>query len=333
MFSRRAKPAPQRQAGERYVFFVRHAESRWNAAQAAGVTGLYDMFCEGDHGLSEKGRVQAEELNRSFIEARNVISNSKRSSWSSIWLQRLIQAETILSSPYVRAIETAVIGLQDIRSINRKVIVTRDAREMRSSMLAVDCSSSAVGDQIKTRLSEDLEWIYAQAGKNEQGKALTMGLSEQLDISDVQEEWCPALAESVVDLDSRHAALLQRIESCSEGSSCIVVGHSYYFKRFFATYMSQGVHDQVPDVAASLEEHVVPQCAVVGMKIVFEDSGSPLIKEVAPLLGTNLKPPSVQGDPYSFGLCASRKCYWSSCGGLQDVLTGQEPKLAPPKPA
>jgi len=210
---------------------------------------------------------------------------------------------------------------------------------MRSSVLAVDCSSSAVGDQIKTMVSEDLKWIYEQAGQSETAKKLTAGLGEQLDVSDVQKEWCPLLAESVVDLDVRHQALIKRIRSCSEGSSCIIVGHSYYFKRFFTEYLSQCVHDQVPDVAASLKEHVVPQCAVVGMRMEFGESGSPLIKEVAPLLGTNLKPPSVEGASYSLAACTTRRC--SSCsgcyrsveGGLYDVFAGSEPALAPAKTA
>lgn len=314
----------------RYVFFVRHAESRWNAAQAE--YSMMGMFSESDHGLSETGRKQAEELNQKATEARRLIDAAGKAtskSWELTWQDRYVNPNAVLSSPYSRAIETALIGMQDILSKPHKLIVTQDAREMRSSVLAVDCSSSGAGDRIKELVSQDLCWIYEQAGDTEKAQALIAKLDEQLDLTDVQEDWCPALAESVVDLDERHAALLKRIQSFENGSSVVLVGHSYYFKRFFTEYLGQSVDAMAPDVGASLKEHVVPQCAVIGMKMIFKENGPPLIAEVAPLLGTKLKPPSLESSStLPFG-CTSRKLSCSSCGRRQEGLPEDSSLPAP----
>ena len=49
------------------VFFVRHGESVWNAAQERH--DVYSMMKETDHGLSVKGMQQAEALGRRIRRA------------------------------------------------------------------------------------------------------------------------------------------------------------------------------------------------------------------------------------------------------------------------
>ena len=82
---------------EQVVFLVRHAESRWNAAQAN--MSPMGMIWENDHGLSQEGRHQAEELRRKLAEAKEHLP---RNAEKAKWLTRLFSPDVVALAHFAR---------------------------------------------------------------------------------------------------------------------------------------------------------------------------------------------------------------------------------------
>jgi len=141
---------PQR-LKRQWIFFVRHAESRWNAAQKD--YNVVSMYKEQDHGISTKGREQAENL-------RKQIKAAAAAEASNPWVARFWCAGMIFTSPLTRAIQTAIIALKDVlASGTGELICIRAAREKRE-LGGADTSGVAMGDQIRTHVHSQLDKLY-----------------------------------------------------------------------------------------------------------------------------------------------------------------------------
>lgn len=217
-----------------YLFFVRHAESRWNEAQAAH--DIVAMFKETDHGISENGRQQAEAL-RGRIASSVGIEDE--------WTSRLWKPGMIFVSPLTRAIETAVIALRDVLATGEgELIVIKSARE-KKGVFGADTTGQAVGDEIKERVENQLENLYeveehfklsrsaSNSGKTSEYPKMqrTMSTSERLrkretllesvdhmnlDVHDVQERWWDQVAETEVEFHTRLHEFMHQVRSCNE---------------------------------------------------------------------------------------------------------------------
>merc|ERR1740117_2057526 len=96
------------QVSKKFIFLVRHGESRWNRAQGTG--NVCGMLGESDHGLSDEGREQSENLRRLLANAKINLQCGKVPGWERVWLERALNPDVIISSPFTRAMQTAVIA-------------------------------------------------------------------------------------------------------------------------------------------------------------------------------------------------------------------------------
>eukprot|EP00928_Gymnodinium_smaydae_P055420 TRINITY_DN38979_c0_g1_i1.p1 TRINITY_DN38979_c0_g1~~TRINITY_DN38979_c0_g1_i1.p1 ORF type:complete len:339 (-),score=39.27 TRINITY_DN38979_c0_g1_i1:110-1126(-) len=286
-----------------HVFFVRHAESRWNLAQSQN--NFYGMFCENDHGITELGKSQAESVRSSLtklVEASQAdpASLSAFRRWDHEYVQKLVKPNIIYSSPFTRAIETALISFQDVLATTGELVIMRNAREQRNSLLSSDAAGVAVGDDISVRAKNELNSVYGDEGV---GASLSDGL--KINVAGVTDEWWSASADSDADVEARQEEFLDELRSAGPGASIIVVGHSHFFRRFFRRYLTAQAKMSHPDIAGSLQEKVIPPCGVIGMRVEWTGTGeerltaggSPAgcILEAVPLLGTNLQPAEMRG--------------------------------------
>lgn len=276
-----------------YVFFVRHGQSRWNAAQES--FDVLSMYWENDHGLSAAGRAQAEELRQRLAIARVESSNQE-------WTQRLCEPDAVFVSPFTRAIQTAALGLPDILS-QRPLRVMKEAREQKS-LGGADCRGVAVGEGIVKRARADLASLFYDQAARERAVDEFDKLS--VDTSDAREEWWNDTMDFGADVDEKLKRFLEKLSKQPDGSSSVVVGHSYMFRTLFQKCMQKEAHMKHPSIGASLCGKVLPCCGVVGCKFEFSKNMYE-IRDVAVLAGTKLEPMEPDGwTRYFEGGCCGR---------------------------
>jgi len=182
---------------EQLVFFIRHAESRWNRAQASG--DLIGLLWENDHGLTEDGLRMATALRQRIRAAREAPSGVDA---KAEWARHFMRPDAVFSSPLTRALETTCLALKDVIA-TRGVVVMREAREQKNSIGSVDSTGVAVGERIRDRVQEDLRAVLEAAceGTGETPEApadraladawesLEALANLPLDTSGVEDEW------------------------------------------------------------------------------------------------------------------------------------------------
>lgn len=290
---------------EQLVIFIRHAESRWNRAQAA--LSPLGMLWENDHGLSEEGRLQAERLRTKLREAQahGVEGMKESEEGEAAWLSKLLSPDVVYSSPFTRALQTACIALQDILPKSH-VVVMREAREHKR-LGGADSTGVAVGEEIRERVREEIYGLYEDDPAK---SAQVLKELEQItmDTSSVTEEWWGnVLGETFEEIDENLEALMHRLR-CSRGSLAgggavaVLVGHSYIIRTIFDAYLMKGAATQY----RSLRSKLIPCCGVVAARITWDEHG-PKILEAMPLLNTTLERP----DPTEQGGHRASSC---TCG-------------------
>ncbi|CAK0891824.1 unnamed protein product, partial [Prorocentrum cordatum] len=176
----------------------RHAESRWNRAQASG--DLISLLWENDHGLTEEGLRMAAAL-RQRIRATREAQNGAGS--KADWASHFMSSDIVYSSPLTRALETTCVALKDDVIASKGVVVMREAREQKNSIGSVDSTGVAVGERIRDRVQEDLRAVLEAAceGTGETPEApadraladawesLEALANLPLDTSGVEDEW------------------------------------------------------------------------------------------------------------------------------------------------
>jgi len=300
-----------------YLYFVRHAESRWNEAQRCGILqGAYGMFRESNHGLSQEGRRQAEDLHHRILMARLDWEAGVMPQLEVEWMSRFFNPNVVFSSPLTRAVETAFIALREVLAETGQLVLLKATREQRSSYLANDNAGGAVGRAIAAHIQEDTRQLY-EGVDEELGEVVLDSLCRtQLDVTDVEEEWWSTAIDTATDMRARINVFLGRLRSVGNGASCVVVGHSYFFLRVFREYLNERAKRKRPKMAAYVREHLLPYCAVVGVKLEWSADGEASISSIVPLLGTTLiDPADGQANTYSpmqtLLSCTghNRKCY------------------------
>lgn len=272
------------------VFFIRHAQSRWNKAQQE--TDLVGMMSENDHGLSEEGRLQAEELRRRLMAAR---SNGDEHAMEQEWLRHLLEPDQVYSSPFTRAACTACIGLRDVLPQGRRLILLSSAREQKN-FGGMDSTGVAVGEAIGERLEQDLTMLYQEVDPAARARVVEEFKDVELDTLNCQEAWWGSLlGDSEDHLQDRMDILVSSLRRThgslpSGGGATVVMGHSLYFREVFRRFLREPKDSNLLKVSRSLRVHVMPTCGVVGTVFEWDAEGQPFISEAVPLLGTLLKP-------------------------------------------
>lgn len=306
---------------EQFVFFIRHAESRWNAAKEN--VHFTAMYREHDHGISEKGREQAETLRKAILSTAVVDGDD--------WTGRFWSAGMIVTSPLTRAIQTAVISLRDVLAGGGgELICLRAAREKRE-LGGVDAVGVATGDDIRQHVQQELAVLYPERINWEEGGTPMQGTgtptpsgrssdgtptprrklrrtmtSEQrlqkrrslleafdfinIDVSDVQNKWWDSVVETPANFRDRVEEFVDQLRSSGE-ENVIVVGHSLFFRAMFRRLYSDQQDKSLGGltrIANSLGQKTLPNCGVVGLRVSWQEEKGPAIREVVPMFDTEL---------------------------------------------
>lgn len=245
---------------EKFVFFVRHAQSDWNRhlndlkkgeqilndpMQAApalqGAFALAGEISQGllqdghtDHKLSELGQSQALHLHDLLAHERRslVVGVSSGSSIAAperpvFYEQFFSGSPSVFCSPLLRAVQTAHLALPMEAGWGDLVLV-KDAREVFSNWAERDCIGGAEGRGLIERATRECD---------------LPGLSERIDWSrsDCDEgRWWSDCIEGEDAVNERLDALVKRLLDEDGSRSCICVTHSNLIRRLMMRYGAVG---------------------------------------------------------------------------------------------
>jgi len=122
------------------------------------------MLGECDHGLSDEGREQAQQLGKNLATAKKDLQYGTLPAarmHERPWIERALAPDSIICSPFTRALQTAVIALEDILKENNKTLkVVPDAREIKTSVCSMDSTGELKGQDLRDHLRKELELFY-----------------------------------------------------------------------------------------------------------------------------------------------------------------------------
>jgi hypothetical protein len=180
----RLLPMPPPEKLKKTVYFIRHGESKWNKSQSSH--NVKGMLQEYDHGLSDKGCAEAEELAALTVSAEHATDPD---------CKRFMALEKVFVSPLTRAIQTAMLGLQHVPEMKeRGVECLRDAREIKK-VGGIDSCGTATGPQILQRVASEmavLEWSQRKCHKADSGRGVPVKTVYGLDPNDALNHWWTA---------------------------------------------------------------------------------------------------------------------------------------------
>lgn len=186
----------------RTVYLIRHAESRYNA----GVKGLSlsALVRERDHGLSERGVEQCQEL-RSKLESRLKVKDADAAA---------ITAADALSSPLRRALQTAYLGLG-----KQRLVVLPEGREHCAVPVFARDSVGTPRSSIQRELRRELG-----------------GADVDVDVSKIECEQWWTVAEPSASIRNRVRGLLLDLHNRAYTQPIVYVGHSRIIRELFRQY-------------------------------------------------------------------------------------------------
>eukprot|EP01062_Namystynia_karyoxenos_P037336 TRINITY_DN2717_c0_g1_i9.p1 TRINITY_DN2717_c0_g1~~TRINITY_DN2717_c0_g1_i9.p1 ORF type:complete len:2514 (+),score=494.95 TRINITY_DN2717_c0_g1_i9:447-7544(+) len=261
----------------KHVYLVRHGQSRWNAAKAAGRRGVMDMMKETDHPLSAAGRQQAEALRAAVEHAIAQGSDITRTT-------------RVLASPLTRAVQTAIIGMGPVITRTRRPLwLTRWAREKRN-VGGRDTTGVAYGADIVKRIRTQTERLYA-GSPQEAARLMECGI----DVSEVPMKWWDESAEAKDAFRARIAELTGVMRYLPD-EALVIVGHSHCFR----SLVSALCHPQAELIGLShqeLRERKLCNCGVMRVTLDFSKGDQPLVRAELVFSATMVgKMKAVQGD-------------------------------------
>ena len=257
------------------VILIRHGQSRWNAAKAAGgKAGIVDRLKEEDHPLSNMGRDQATDL---CAKVENTLKESSTDEDDNIGTI-LNKVEKIYASPLTRATQTAIIGINPLlRKLDSPLELTAYAREKRN-VGGRDTNGSVMGADVVKRVSRETTKLFDGSVPN------TIDFNK-IDPSNVDLKWWNDNAESKEDFTSRLRELNNFIQ-WSEYKTIMIVGHSHCF-RGLVNYLLSPTATLPPGITFSdIQQKKLCNCGMMHVKLDYEKT-HPLIKISLPL-GTTL---------------------------------------------
>jgi len=216
--------------GKKRLFFVRHAESLWNA-------GPLSVVARTDHALSREGVSQAKALAARLTETpKTELERSFLASETNVW-----------SSPLRRAVQTSLLALSQHPAARRDgVTLLSSLREVRCTAASRDNVASAVGDAIRAQALQDLDLQDACA----------------VHAGDAADDWWSTGTEDATAVKRRVADFLDHLR-LGDATSTIVVGHSYFLRALLRAHAS-------PDAGCDhLRNRKLPNCAVLALDLDF----------------------------------------------------------------
>lgn len=257
-------PLPRAPSGigqRKKVFFIRHGESKWNAAKRGH--NVYKMVREHDHPLNEQGYCQALSLQQAI---RSALGGSETSNGPSS-LQQMAQAGALWASPLTRAMQTAIVALEPILTSTGGVLELKLNVREKKNFGGLDSIGRVCGNECYTRALAELRSLDAsEGGPSEADMSRVSDL--RVDPVEVMEEWWSEGAEDSKSLGERMHELIYQLEHAS-ADVIIVVGHSHYFRALFSRFLHPAFFARDPGLAKTLQTKSVPNCTVLDCDIDF----------------------------------------------------------------
>jgi len=267
-------PAPTKKT----VFFVRHGESTWNAAQdgmlqEGQIQNIGEMMESRDNELSTDGIEQVMGL-RNKVSAIADGTNTTATDGEKDFLT----AQAIYMSPLTRAVQTGLIGAAPVVQSLRKARLMPNAREKRN-LGGKDTSGSEVGEDIMLRVYECTAMSLPEAD----ARALC---TLDVDITEVQHKWWNENAENNATVTARMHDFLAQLRY-SEEASILVAGHSHYFREIFHDFIHDDFAAANAELAKSLGKLKLMNAGVARVEMDFEKAPK-IITNVELLFETKL---------------------------------------------
>jgi hypothetical protein len=266
-------------------YLVRHGESEWNQAKAAG--HLYTMAKSYDHPLSALGVQQARQLRSSWAGAGPESADPDGAALPLCELSeedakhaRQIQgAQRMYTSPLTRALQTAMIGFMGhpcAAESGAGISLVCSAREVKT-LGGFDTVGIATGQSVLERACTQSEGHLADG-------ELEALRSTKLDLREVASKWWT----SVVDYDTsdtigrriRELLLRIRYDSCVSGddgaeerrpSIAIVVAHSLIIREIIRRCTVPGSRFDATELAKELAVGKLENGGTIALDIGFFD--------------------------------------------------------------
>eukprot|EP00928_Gymnodinium_smaydae_P038575 TRINITY_DN26586_c0_g1_i1.p1 TRINITY_DN26586_c0_g1~~TRINITY_DN26586_c0_g1_i1.p1 ORF type:complete len:553 (-),score=116.21 TRINITY_DN26586_c0_g1_i1:135-1793(-) len=266
-------PAP------RTVFLIRHGESRWNQAQRKW--NFYAMAREKDHGLTEKGRDQAEAL------AAKLLRLSAESLSAESAATPMLSPDAIFVSPLSRALQTALISLRRVATApgNPQELVLMPAARECQSRGGFDTRAESIGAEVPARAREALHSLYREQPSCEPAEALD---ALKLDLRQVEGCWWHTGAkETEEELELRLQEFFAQL-AYAEPRTIVVVSHSHFFRAVFNRFLSKDFCLRQPALAEGLKTMKLACCGVARIDLDPAALLSGPVVSAELLLGTEL---------------------------------------------
>eukprot|EP00746_Dinoflagellata_sp_MGD_P009518 gnl/MRDRNA2_/MRDRNA2_119381_c0_seq1.p1 gnl/MRDRNA2_/MRDRNA2_119381_c0~~gnl/MRDRNA2_/MRDRNA2_119381_c0_seq1.p1 ORF type:complete len:490 (+),score=111.15 gnl/MRDRNA2_/MRDRNA2_119381_c0_seq1:86-1555(+) len=251
------------------VYFVRHGESIWNKAQSQ--MDLVEMGKTTDHALSLKGRQQAQKLREQVKDAMATKDAN---------LEGFFKPDVVFVSPLTRAIQTAVIGMEDVLTDKSNIVITSNVRE-KQNFGGRDSIGKVYGPDIVQRAYDELIKSYDGHVNSTIEKFSRLCF----DIQEVEERWWIATAESSVVLQARMEEFMSQL-IYSPHQNVVVVGHSHWIRALFKQYMSEGFKEKKPKLAKEVGKEKLCNCGVAKVEVDASVSSQTPIVDIELVLGT-----------------------------------------------
>jgi len=243
-------------AHKRTVFFVRHAESVWNAAQSK--KHYHKMARETDHPLSVRGARQAKDLSERLATA----SNGKQLDPE---LAAFLKPDIVYTSPLTRAVQTAVLALGP--SLTEpgglgEVAFMPNARE-KHNFGGMDTVSKKTGVSILYSVLDKLRSLTGEL-KND---VVDTFAKLHFDISEVEEQWWTAgSSESSAQVHARTKEFMAQL-LYSPHRSAVVVGHSHFFRSVISKYLAEEFKTKEPSLSQLASANKLMNCGVLCLEL------------------------------------------------------------------
>jgi len=265
-------------------FLIRHGQSVWNAAQEGAM--VHEMVGDTDHPLSHLGIQQCNELAKAWkatakeMEAAKGTAEYKASEWGMV--EAFLEADVVCSSPLVRAVQTAWIGLEGHPSFRTDALVlTTSIREHKKTIGGLDTMSHCNGKEVAERALRCLEKEVGEL-------AVKYKPSAGIDPGDAATGrwWTPGhRAETELEYTSRFHETWCDLKY-RDFASAVLVGHSYFFRDLFVRYLGQHVTLSDPDRAQELKKKKLQNAGCVAIQVDFSRDGvDPVIVHAEPMFG------------------------------------------------
>jgi len=242
------------------VFFIRHAESKWNQAQAN--RDIVGMVKQRDHPLNRTGIQQALKMSN-YCNTKETPTNEVERSF--------LEADEIITSPLCRALQTALVGLYAHPCTQKKGMkLMGNVREIQN-LGGIDSMGMVFGSASITRAYDSLRQELAEGSTDDENFMLVsiQLIRNQIDHFDTESEWWQYRKESKKHYVDRIRELIFSIQYGSAHRP-IVVLHSLFLRQFFKHISHSLKSEDSQKLMEKLSRFKIENCGCVAVDLEFE---------------------------------------------------------------